>query len=349
MKKPMAFIVSMTVLCAPATLAQTEQRPGPGMGRGMEMMHGPMRMMAPIDVEFPSAANPLTPEKIDLGRMLFFEPRLSISRTISCNTCHSLDNYGVDGKRVSTGHDNQQGTRNAPSVYNAASHFAQFWDGRAVDVEEQAKGPMLNPVEMAMPSSGYVITVIKSIPAYSTAFKQAFPDESDPVTFDNLARAIGAFERRLSTPARWDSFLTGNRGAVTMQEMRGWMTFHHSGCMTCHNGSTIGGQSFQKLGAKAEWPRLSDLGRYEVTKLPTDRMIFKVPSLRNVEKTAPYFHDGSVETLAEAVHLMGKHQLGIDLHDAEIQSITAWLRTLTGEIPLDYVRPPKLPPAIEPH
>ena len=340
MKASVAFVTMMAVLASVSSLAQP---PDGRMGPGMRMMQGPMRMMAPLASEFPSATNPLTHEKIDLGRMLFFEPRLSIGQTISCNSCHSLDNYGVDGRRVSIGHGNQQGTRNAPSVYNAAAHFAQFWDGRATDVEEQAKGPMLNAVEMAMPSPDYAIRVLKSVPAYVAAFERAFPEDLDPVTFDNLARAIGAFERMLSTPARWDRFLTGDRGAVSMQEMRGWMTFHHAGCTTCHNGSTIGGQSLQKLGAKLPWPRLSDQGRYEVTKLSTDRMIFKVPSLRNVEKTAPYFHDGRIDALPEAVRLMGKHQLGIELEDSEVQSITTWLHTLTGEIPVDFVRPPKLP------
>ena len=232
-------------------------------------------MMVPLEAEFQSVTNPLTPEKIDLGRMLFFDPRLSIGRTISCNSCHSLNNYAVDGRRVSIGHGNQQGTRNAPSVYNAAAHFAQFWDGRATDVEEQAKGTILNAVEMAMPSPDYAVKVLTSVPAYVAAFERAFLGESDPVTFDNLACAIGAFERKLSTPARWDLFLTCDRDAVTMQEMGGWMTFQLAGCTTCHNGSTIGGQSLQKLGAKLPWPGLSDKGRYEITKLGTDRMIFR--------------------------------------------------------------------------
>jgi cytochrome c peroxidase len=202
---------------------------------------------------------------------------------------------------------------------------------------------MLNPVEMAMPSADQAVAVLKSIPAYVSAFNRAFPGDSDPVTFDNLARAIGAFERRLSTPGRWDKFLTGDRGAVTREEMRGWMTFHHAGCTACHNGSTFGGQSFQKLGLRVEWPQPADQGRYDVTKMAQDRMVFKVPSLRNVEKTAPYFHDGSIETLPEAVRLMGRHQLGIKLEDSEVQSIISWLHTLTGDIPRDYVRAPELP------
>ncbi len=308
--------------------------------------HGPgmMRMMpSPIAMEFPSGANPITPAKIDLGRMLYFDARLSKSQTISCNSCHPLGNYGADGKRVSTGQGGQQGNRNSPTVYNAAAHFVQFWDGRAADVEAQAKGPVLNPVEMAMPSGDSVVRVLKSMPGYVAAFQLAFPGESDAVTFDNMAKAIGVFERKLSTPSRWDKFVAGDHSAITAEEMRGWMTVRHAGCTTCHSGSTVGGTSFQKLGASVPWPGTSDQGRYEVTKADTDRLIFKVPSLRNVEKTGPYFHDGRVGLLEEAVRLMGKHQLGIDLQDAEVQSIIAWLHTLTGPLPTGYINPPKLP------
>ncbi|MEO8126933.1 MAG: cytochrome-c peroxidase [Bryobacteraceae bacterium] len=325
----MTRIITITILSAVAVFAQH----GPGM----------MRAGQPIPSEIPSPANPFTPAKVDLGRMLYFETRLSKNQKISCNTCHPLGSYGADGKRVSTGQGGQEGNRNSPTVYNAAAHFVQFWDGRASDVEEQAKGPVLNPVEMAMPTGDSVVRVLKSIPGYVTAFQAAFPGESDPVTFDNMARAIGVFERKLTTPSRWDKFAGGDHAAITQQEMRGWMTFRHAGCTTCHNGPAIGGTSFQKLGASVAWPQPSDQGRYEVTKAEADRLMFKVPSLRNVEKTGPYFHDGRVRTVEDAVRLMGKHQLGIDLQDSDIESITAWFHTLTGPLPQEYIHPPKLP------
>jgi len=311
------------------------------MGGGPGMMG---RMMGrPLPAQMPSEANPITPAKVDLGRMLYYEPRLSKNNDVSCNSCHDLNSYGVDGKAVSTGHLNQKGGRNAPTVYNAAAHVAQFWDGRAVDVEEQAKGPVVNPVEMAMTSSGEVEERLRHIPGYVAAFKAAFPGEAEPVTFDNMARAIGVFERKLVTPSRWDKFLAGDRTAITVQEMQGHHEFMHNGCVTCHTGTYVGGANFQRLGAQKPWPVATDLGRIEVTKAATDRMVFKVPSLRNVEKTGPYFHDGKVETLDKAVKLMGEYQLGENLSATQVKAITAWLHTLTGEIPREYVKRPVLP------
>jgi len=308
------------------------------MGGGM---HG--RMMGKLPDSIPSPTNPLTPAKIDLGRMLFYEPRLSKGHDVSCNSCHSLDNYGVDGKRVSTGFQGQLGGRNSPTVYNAAGHLAQFWDGRAADVEEQAKGPVLNPVEMAMASDAEVVATLRAIPGYRAAFQKAFPASSEPITFDNMALAIGAFERKLVTPSRWDRFLNGDSAAITQEEMAGHHEFMHQGCASCLNGAYVGGRMFQKLGVEQPWPISTDLGRIEVTKNAADRMVFKVPSLRNVEKTGPYFHSGTVATLPEAVRLMGQHQLGVKLEDRQVSQIIAWLKTLTGEIPLDYIRRPKLP------
>jgi cytochrome c peroxidase len=311
---------------------------GQGMGRG----HG--RMMGVIPDAIPSDSNALTAAKIDLGRMLFYEPRLSRNNDVSCNSCHDLRNYGVDGKRVSTGDKSQQGNRNSPTVYNAAGHIAQFWDGRAKDVEEQAKGPVMNPVEMAMASDREVVDRLRSIPGYVKAFQAAFPGEASPVTFDNMALAIGAFERRLTTRAsRWDAFLQGKRDALTSEEMSGHHEFMHGGCATCHNGPYVGGGMFQKLGAGKPWPVASDHGRIAVTKSYVDEMVFKVPSLRNVDRTGPYFHDGKVASLEEAVRLMGEYQLNTHLDETQVRQITAWLKTLTGELPAEYIRPPKLP------
>ena len=299
----------------------------------------------PVPETAEAPKNPVTPEKVTLGRMLYFDPRLSKNQDVSCESCHKLSEYGVDNEPTSTGHKAQHGTRNAPTVYNAALHFRQFWDGRAPDVEAQATGPMMNPVEMAMPNETRIVDTMRSIPGYVEAFKSAFPNDKDPVTLDNAAKAIGAFERKLLTPSRWDDFLKGNRNALRPDEIAGLRKFIESGCQTCHFGPGMGGGMFQKLGLVMPWRDSRDLGRFELTKQDSDRMIFKVPSLRNVAKTAPYFHDGSVRTLDEAVRLMGRHQLGKELSDADVHSIVTFLNTLTGALPQELIKPPQLPPS----
>jgi cytochrome c peroxidase len=290
-----------------------------------------------------SGKNPITDAKIQLGRTLYYEKRLSRNRDVSCNTCHLLNKFGVDGERFSTGDKGQKGGRNAPTVYNAAGHTAQFWDGRAADVEEQAKGPVLNPVEMAMPDSASVVKVLKGIPEYVAMFRKAFPGQADPVTFDNMAAAIGAFERKLVTPSRWDKYLGGDHGALTPVEQAGFMKFTDVGCHTCHNGPFVGGKVFQKLGLAKPYPDNADPGRIAVTKQKSDEMVFKAPSLRNIEKTGPYFHNGSSTTLDGAVRDMAEYQLGRKLPEAHVKSIVAWLKTLTGEIPKEYIKEPPLP------
>ena len=293
--------------------------------------------------EVAAGKEPITEEKVALGRILYYDPRLSKSQKISCNSCHDLAKYGVDNQATSDGHKGQKGDRNSPSVYNAAIHFVQFWDGRAPNVEEQAKGPVLNPVEMAMTSDKQVIAVLKSMPEYVDAFKKAFPDDKDPVTYDNLGKAIGAFERKLITPSRWDKYLKGDQAALTAEEKAGFQTLVASGCQTCHAGSLVGGSMFQKIGVVKPWPDTSDEGRSKVTKNEADKFMFKVPSLRNVEKTAPYFHDGKIATLKEAIAKMGDYQVGKKLTDADIQSIETWMKCLTGEIPAAYIKQPELP------
>jgi cytochrome c peroxidase len=302
-----------------------------------------LKMFTPLPSEVPSPSGSLSGQQIDLGRMLYYETRLSTDQKISCNTCHGLDTYGVDGEPTSGGHKGQKGTRNSQTVYNAAGHIAQFWDGRAPTVEEQAKGPVMNPVEMGMPSQKIVVAVLKSMPEYVQAFKAAFPAEKDPVTFNNMAVAIGAFERKLLTPARWDKFLQGDAAALTPAEKQGFNTFISAGCQTCHAGALVGGAMYQKLGVIKPYPDASDLGRFQLTKVEGDKMVFKVPSLRNIEKTGPYFHNGKVGTLPEAIDRMAEYQVGKKLTDPQIQSIVTWLKSLTGDLPTDYIRPPKLP------
>jgi cytochrome c peroxidase len=301
----------------------------------------------PLPARFESEMNPITDEKVQLGRMLFYETRFSINQDLSCNSCHGLETYGVDNEPTSIGHKKQRGGRNSPTVYNAAGHIAQFWDGRAQTIEDQAKGPILNPVEMAMPNAEHVIKVLKSIPEYTKLFKQVFPNDKEPVNYDNVAKAIGAFERQLVTPSRWDKFLKGDQGALTEPEKAGFALFAKLGCPTCHNGVAVGGAQFQKLGLVNPFPDQSDLGRYDVTKNEADKMVFRVPSLRNVEKTGPYFHTGKIAALEEAVRLMAFHQLGKELKPEEITSIITWLKSLTGEIPKAYIAKPELPPSTD--
>jgi cytochrome c peroxidase len=302
-------------------------------------------MFAPLPDAVENPKNPLSEGKIKLGRMLYYEPRLSRSQQVSCNTCHLLDQYGADGEPVSTGHNGLKGKRNAPTVYNAAGHFVQFWDGRAADVEQQAKGPVTNPVEMAMSSESTVIAVLKSMPEYVAAFHQAFPGQADPVTFDNMAAAIGAFERKLVTPSRWDRFLKGDANALTAAEKEGFNKFVEAGCAACHNGAYVGGMLYQKIGVVKPWSQDSDPGRFGVTKQESERGVFKVPSLRNIEKTGPYFHSGKVPQLDGAVALMAEYQTGRALSGKDIAAIVVWLHTLTGEIPAGYVKKPALPPS----
>lgn len=268
---------------------------------------------------------------IKLGKQLYLDPRLSVNDKISCNSCHSLSNYGVDNEPTSPGHEGKRGGRNSPTTMNAALHIAQFWDGRASDVEEQALGPILNPVEMGMPNKGAVVQKLKEIDEYQELFAEAFPEEKYPFNYNNIGVAIGAFERTLLTPSRFDDYLKGDEDALNKSEKRGLKKFINMGCVNCHNGVVIGGNSYKKIGLVEPY-ETSDLGRYEVTKLESDKKVFKVPSLRNIAKTAPYFHDGSVETLDEAIGLMAKHQLGRDhVGHGMIRDIKAFLGSLTGK------------------
>ena len=302
-----------------------------------------LMMFKPLPTEAPSADNELSDAKINLGRMLYYETRISKGGKMSCNSCHQLDKYGQDNLPFSPGHEGKLGGRSSPSTYNAALHIAQFWDGRAPTVEEQAKGPVLNPVEMGMPSADFVVDVLKSIPGYVEAFKAAFPGEAEPINYNNFGKAVGAFERKLVTPSRWDEFLKGKKEALTAEEQKGFETYAKAGCVTCHNGPAVGGAMYQKLGLIKAWPELKDLGRFEATKLESDKHYFKVPSLRNVTETAPYLHDGSVKTIEEMVKMMAEYQLAKALSDEEVASIVTFLKALKGDIPKEYVAEPKLP------
>lgn len=297
----------------------------------------------PLPKQFDSKDNPITPQKVELGKLLYFDKRLSKNHDVSCNSCHDLAKYGVDGDQFSTGHKKQKGGRNSPTVYNAGNHVAQFWDGRAATLEDQAKGPVLNPIEMAHPDAATVEKLLKSIPGYPPLFAKAFGGEKDAaVTFDNMAKAIGAFERTLVTPSRFDTYLGGDEKALTDAEKKGLQTFVSSGCISCHSGEGLGGHLYQKLGLVTPVPGLKDNGRFDVTKKEADKFFFRVPTLRNVAKTAPYLHDGSVKTLPEAVTFMAKHQLGRELKKDEVDSIVTFLNALTGDLPKGIEAPKML-------
>jgi cytochrome c peroxidase len=289
-----------------------------------------------------SQGSPATAAQVDLGRMLYFDARLSRTKTVSCDSCHPLDRYGTTNAARSAGVGGKLALRNAPSTYNAAGQFSQFWDGRGLNVEEQAMEPLLNPDAMGMTPESTVAT-LTGIPGYSSLFRAAFPADSQPIALKNVAVAIGAFERGLVTPGRWDRYLLGDRSALSEKEKEGLRVFTGVGCMVCHTGELVGGSMYEKLGEAVPWPEGSDRGRAGVTHDPSDDMVFKVPSLRNVQRTAPYFHDGSAKTLEQAVRMMGMHQLGVELTQAEVTSLVAWLSALTGSLPAEYIRRPALP------
>lgn len=304
-------------------------------------------LFAPIPQAPPELKDhPATPERVELGRMLFFEPRLSASWLISCNTCHNVGLGGVDMLETSVGHGWQKGPRNAPTVLNAVYNAAQFWDGRAEDLAEQAKGPVQAGVEMNN-DPARVVATLRSIPEYVERFAAAFPGDADPVTFDNMAHAIEAFEATLVTPgSRFDRYLGGEGNVFTALEERGLALFVDKGCAACHNGVNVGGQAYYPFGVMqrpgAEILPPGDRGRFEVTRTASDEYVFRAPALRNVELTAPYFHSGRVWRLDEAVAVMSTAQLGTELTDDEIAAITAFLLTLTGRQPV--VEYPILPP-----
>lgn len=290
-----------------------------------------------------NASNEVTDEKVALGRMLYFDTRLSRGQGISCNSCHDLTKFGVDGEPTSPGHKGQRGERNSPTVLNAALHFAQFWDGRASTVEEQATMPITNPVEMAMSDGTSVVKVVKTVPGYEPLFKAAFPDDADPVSLENMGKAIGAFERKLLTPSRFDDFMGGKTDALNEQEVRGLKTYLEVNCQMCHLGPLMGGNMYQKLGLQKPYPT-QDPGRAKVTGQDSDKFMFKVPSLRNVSKTGPYYHDGSIATLAEATSSMAEYQLGKTLTPEQVADLVAFMGALEGK-PLDpaLIAKPEMP------
>lgn len=305
------------------------------------------------------AHNPMSAAKVELGRQLFFDPRLSLDGTVSCASCHNVITGGGDDDRAtSVGVGGKLGNRSAPTVLNTAFMSVLFWDGRAVSLEEQAKGPLVNPVEMAMPDHAAVIGRLKNIPGYNRQFKAVFGGR-EPLTIDNVARAIAAYERTLLTPdSPVDRFLKGDRNALSAQAQRGMKLFDKLRCVTCHSGPIYSGHivkegflyypwNLQKFPTfkgsiyDAKYELTKDRGRYEVTRNPKDIRMFRIPSLRNIALTAPYMHNGKVPDLEEAIRVMARTQLNKELKDGEVKDLAAFLEGLTGRLPSQEM--PRLP------
>ncbi len=298
----------------------------------------------PEPIQRIKAAKPAKPGMAELGKKLYFDPRLSKSGVISCNSCHNLSLGGTDNLKTSIGHNWQKGPINAPTVLNSSMNVAQFWDGRAKDLQAQAGGPIANPGEMAF-THELAVDVLQSIPGYVAEFKKVFG--SDKVDIDKVTRSIAAFEETLVTPnSRFDKWLAGDKHALTKDELAGYKLFKDSGCVACHNGPAVGGNSFQKMGVVAPYKATSAAeGRVAVTGKDADRFNFKVPTLRNVELTYPYFHDGEAATLSQAVDTMARIQLGKTFSAGENAKVVAFLKTLTGDQPRFQL--PLLPPSTD--
>lgn len=299
---------------------------------GERLLRRALRYFEPLPATMPGAEND-SEARIALGKKLFFEVRLSINDRQSCETCHRLGKgqAGIDNLPTAVGAKGDVGTRNTPTVLNAGWQFKQFWDGRAENLADQAKQPILNPIEMAMPSAEAVITKMKGIAEYRDAFAKAFPGSADPLTYDNMAEAIAAFERTLRSESRFDDFLNGDTGALNEEEQRGLDEFLRLSCNNCHDGPLLGGGLFRNIEEKAPYPNQKDRGRIEITKSPDDLMVFKVPQLRNVAVTAPYFHDGQVKTLTDAVHMMGRLMVGVQFSEQQVNELVAFLGALTDK------------------
>ncbi len=337
MKKTFLAMLMASALVLPATaMAETEN-----------LRETALELFKPLPSTIPALKdNKITDEKIELGKQLFFDPRLSASGVFSCHSCHNLAIGGADNLETSIGHGWQRGPRNSPTVFNSVLNEAQFWDGRASDLKEQAKGPIQASVEMANTPEN-VVKTLSSIPAYVKSFHESFPNEKEPVTFDNMARAIEAYEATLLTPSPFDAWLNGNDDALTSEQKKGLALFIDKGCTACHSGVNVGGNGYypfgliEKPGAEILPP--DDKGRYAVTETADDEYVFRAAPLRNVALTAPYFHSGKVWSLETAVSIMAESQLGEKLDDQEVKQIVSFLHSLTGKAPTTTI--PVLPPS----
>eukprot|EP00999_Lentomonas_sp_LEN2_P002832 NODE_698_length_1253_cov_65.642096_g659_i0.p1 GENE.NODE_698_length_1253_cov_65.642096_g659_i0~~NODE_698_length_1253_cov_65.642096_g659_i0.p1 ORF type:complete len:358 (-),score=43.54 NODE_698_length_1253_cov_65.642096_g659_i0:23-1096(-) len=343
------YLVSFMALCLLIGCGNQEETPKTDSGtkttkkktdpRAKKLQQEALSLFGVLPGKMPGSEND-TPELVALGEKLYHDKRLSENDTKSCNSCHRVDNNlaGVDNLPTSPGTEGKNGDRNSPTVYNAGFHFAQFWDGRAKDLKEQAKGPVLNPVEMAMPSEEAVVEKFSKLEEYKEPFKKAFPKEEKPITYDNIAHAIAAFERTLITRDRFDDFQKGDLTALSKDELTGLTKFIKVGCATCHKGPLMGGDAYNKTGLLNPYENTTDMGRYNETKKEEDKFLFKVPSMRNIALTAPYFHDGASATLEDAVKQIAYMQLNKKLNPIDTKYIVKFLNTLSGK---DLVAGPK--------
>lgn len=282
------------------------------------------RMITPLPTSIP-----YDKEKAMLGKQLYMDTSLSKDGKVSCNTCHDLKRYGVDNEIFSIGADGVLDEPfNSPTTFNSVFNFVQFWDGKAKNLAEQAKNPFINPKEMALKDEAEVVKRVEANAKYKASFDKIYGE----ITMQNITDAIAEFEKTLITPnAPFDRYLNGDENAISSQAKRGWEAFKSNGCVACHQGQNIGGTMYQKIGIFEPYPNQENLGRYEITKIESDKMVFKVPSLRNVAKTAPYYHDGSIPTLDACVQFMAYYQLGRFLDQQTVDDIVAFLESLTGE------------------
>ncbi|CZF85610.1 cytochrome-c peroxidase [Grimontia marina] len=278
-----------------------------------------------------------SPEQIELGKNLYFETALSGNGSQSCNSCHDLDKSGsgTEPLSISVGALGKLGTRNSLTTWNAGFQFVQFWDGRAKTLSEQAKSPILNPLEMAMSSEEEAVVRLKE-KGYKPQFDKAFPHDENTLSFNNITQALAAFQRTLVTQDRFDDWLMGDDNALSEQEVRGMKRFVTAGCHACHNGPLMGGQLFMKMGLVNPYPNKVDKGRASVTGNSADNFIFKVPTMRNVGKTSPYFHDGAVFSLEQAVRDTAWHQLGVKLNEQDVEDMTAFLQSLDNKKKIEF-------------
>jgi len=314
------------------------------------------QLFKPLPADASTPERPLTPDRVVLGKALFFEPRVSNDGVVSCAKCHQPTLEGADALPTSIGNHGKVLPRNAPTVFNTALQFVQHYGGNRRDVEEQAVKALISPLAYGNADYAAAEEKLRAIPGYRAMFEKAFPGETEPVNVENWGKAIGAYERVLLTPAPFDRYLAGDTGALNAQAQRGLDKFMTFGCAGCHNGVTVGGQMFQKFGLTQDYWLLTgskeielfkgrDKGRFQDTKDEADAFIFKVQQLRNVAVTPPYFHDGSVAELKDAVRIMAKLQLGRDLTKDDTADIVAFLESLTGEVPAEFANAPILPVA----
>ncbi len=329
MKKLTTTLFTLLILCTLVQCGSKSEAPKQeDLSYQQSILDKVKPLFATIPDKMPGSEND-TPALIKLGEKLYFETALSNTDDMSCNTCHDLEKAGVDNLPTSNGTNGIPGPRNSPTVFNAGFHFVQFWDGRALDLNEQAGGPVLNPAEMAIPDSATAVKKIEAIPEYATLFEAAFGDPS--IDFEKMTEAMAAFERTLITHDRFDDFLMGDLKAISKTEVEGLDLFLGKACVTCHTGSMLGANMYQKNGLIKPYKNLEDEGRFEVTGLERDKFMFKVPTMRNVALTGPYFHDGGVASLDETIQMMGEMQLMQQISVEEAAKISAFLATMNGK------------------